>query len=241
MDTHRQNAVFSRIWSLALVGCLFFGCAEESGETKGDEKEEPSKEDEKSESDAQSENDAQSESEDESDKSSGDGGSGKEPGEDGGNEAEPKPGEMHIKFKTASPKGKYAPRNVGAVWVEDESGEFVRTIKVWAKKRAVHLVQWQKSSGADRTDAISSATIKSHRSHAFSWDLKDAKGKQVKPGSYVLRFEITDRNSSSKSIDDGPDLSIPFELGAEDSELEIPEHKNFRDLEVKLPEPETMK
>lgn len=194
--------------------------------------------------DDESEEDAQSASEDGSEDES------EEPDDDDGGESaeeeeneedsEPKSGEMNIKFTTVNPKGKYSPRNVGAVWIENESGDFVRTIKVWAKKREQHLVQWQKASGGDRSDAVSGATIKSHKTHSVSWDLKDLKGKPVEPGNYVLRFEITDRNSSSKSIDDGPDLSVPFEIGAEGSEVEIPKHDNFKDLELQLPDSEEM-
>lgn len=229
-----QNVVLSRACALSLAGCLLFGCSQENSGSEKDEESEPSKKDDESENAEQSPSEEESDEEDDAEESDDQNdSSGDEGNED---DSEPNDAEMNIKFTTVSPDGKYAPRNVGAVWVEDKAGKYVRTIKVWAKKRERHLVQWQKASDGDRTDAVSGATIKSHKTHSISWDLKDLKGKRVKPGSYVLRFEITDKNSSSKSIEDGPDLSIPFELGDDGSEVDLPKHENFKDLELKLPE-----
>lgn len=237
MRSPGQSLVLTLAGAFSLGACLASGCSQNTTGSQKDEESESNEEDEESESQEQSA--SEDESDDDGDESDGENDSSKDEGNE--DDSEPNDNEMSIKFTTVSPKGKYAPRNVGAVWVEDEDGEFVRTIKVWAKKREQHLVEWQKASGGDRTDAVSGATIKSHETHSISWDLKDLKGERVKPGKYVLRFEITDKNSSSKSIDDGPDLSVPFELGEDGSEVESPKHENFKDLELKLPESQQSK
>jgi hypothetical protein len=33
---------------------------------------------------------------------------------------------------TKAPGGRYQPRNVGAIWVEDSSGKLVKSLEVWA-------------------------------------------------------------------------------------------------------------
>ena len=54
---------------------------------------------------------------------------------------------MTIAFTAVNQHGTYSPRNVGAVWIVDSSGKFVKTLTVWAFIRAIYLQKWYSSSG----------------------------------------------------------------------------------------------
>jgi len=81
-----------------------------------------------------------------------------------------------------------------AVWIEDEDGKYIRTLYVsgfskYVKEKQVVLPQWAEKSKFENIDAVSCASINAGR-HVYSWDLKDAKGKDVKKGKYQIFVEI---------------------------------------------------
>lgn len=118
-----------------------------------------------------------------------------------------------IQVRTRSYGGSYAPSNVGAIWVEDSNGAFVRSLVVWGNARREHLVAWFASSHDDRVDAVTSATASSHHSRFVEWDRRDARGALVPDGDYVARFELTESNSNQGAAA-GPTLSVPFSTAA---------------------------
>src|SRR5688500_4648688 len=61
--------------------------------------------------------------------------------------------------------GKYAPKNIGAIWVRDATGRRVRTLELWASIRRRYLTQWNIDTGGDRTDVVSRATLRMHEPH----------------------------------------------------------------------------
>ena len=93
--------------------------------------------------------------------------------------------------------------NQFALWVENESGDVVKTIfvtdftgaKRGYKKREQSLNNWvaaakpAQMSDSD-LDAISYATPKSGAQH-FTWDLTDSQGKIVPAGKYFIKLEGT--------------------------------------------------
>jgi hypothetical protein len=114
-------------------------------------------------------------------------------------------GTLTVDFKSVALGGNYAPRNVGAVWIETSSGMFVKTIERWAGIRAVHLTTWTMVSGgwggffgggnaADMMDAVSRATLRSHEMHHVMWNMKDSKGQVVPDGMYNVVIEVADDN-----------------------------------------------
>lgn len=119
-----------------------------------------------------------------------------------------------FQFTTVSMNGKYAPKNVGAVWIADGSGAFVKTLEVWAAKRAEHLVKWNEVTGANIVDAVTGATRSSHSAHEVSWDGTNSAGVQVLPGDYHIDVEFTEWNSSESGKAPGPYVSIPFVFGS---------------------------
>ena len=71
-------------------------------------------------------------------------------------------GTLRVSTLTSAAGGNYAPRNIVAIWVEDASGNYVKTLLVYANTYKQFLTHWRTKSQYDRTDAISGATVNSH-------------------------------------------------------------------------------
>ena len=81
---------------------------------------------------------------------------------------------LQLAVTTTPTGGQYAPRNIVAVWIEDQAGTFVKTIDRWANTRKQHLVAWTIAAGANDADAVSGATRLDHATPlAITWDLTD--------------------------------------------------------------------
>lgn len=127
-------------------------------------------------------------------------------------------GTLSVTVTTSSAGGNYAPRNVVAIWVEDSSGKFVKTLLAYAANRKTHLNNWEASttsagSAFNATDAISGATRTSHGTYTCTWNGTDYSGKPVSDGNYNLRMELTDKNSTGNSA------SFSFAKGAANQKL----------------------
>jgi hypothetical protein len=120
---------------------------------------------------------------------------------------------MKFSVLTHSQGGWYAPRNIGAIWIEDSSGKFVKTLAVWAATRARYLTKFTKEAGSSRVDAVTSATLNSHKTHDVTWNLKDVSGNPAPQGAYKVVFELTDADVTGKfgSVDftyDGTPMTL---------------------------------
>ncbi|GEM_PF-5961877 len=122
------------------------------------------------------------------------------------------PDDASFQIRTRTYAGKYGPRQVGAIWIEDTQG-FVRTLEVWGGTRREHLVAWRNASADNVVDALTSATRPTHGTHLATWDLLRADGTPASPGAYQIRVEFTEANSNNNAAP-GPQLSLAFELGA---------------------------
>lgn len=110
-------------------------------------------------------------------------------------------GKLDVSVATSSTGGNYAPRNIVAIWIEDGSGNFVKTLLAYADKRIQHLNTWEaatnaKSSMYNRTDAITGATQSSHGTRTCSWNGTDYNKSPVADGKYFVCMELTDKNST---------------------------------------------
>jgi len=114
------------------------------------------------------------------------------------------PGKLDVSVSTSSTGGNYAPRNILAIWIENEEGSFIKTLLAYADKRKTHLNIWQASTAAagseyNVVDAITGATKSSHATRTCSWNGFDYKGSAVPDGNYFLKMELTDKNSTGNS------------------------------------------
>jgi len=119
-------------------------------------------------------------------------------------------GTAELTFTTTNFKGKYAPKHVLAVWVTDAKGAFVKTVLLNAKSKKKYLKRWTSESGKNYVDAVTSATLKKHGAVVARWDCRDAKGKVVPDGEYLLHIEMA---SGHKSTVTTPRAYIAFTKG----------------------------
>jgi len=127
-------------------------------------------------------------------------------------------GELTVSTTTSSTGGNYAPRNVVAIWIEDEAGYFVKTLLAYAQARITHLNTWQATtteagSPFNVVDAITGATRTSHATRNCSWDGTDIDGNLVDDGNYKVWMELTDKNAT------GNFSSFNFAKGTEPESL----------------------
>ncbi len=133
---------------------------------------------------------------------------------------------VEFKVRTTSPGGNFSPKNIGAIWIEDANGNFVRTLQVWAERRIQYLYTWNNRTGANKTDAVTGATLSTHQSHKVSWNVKDANGNDVPNGVYTMRIELTDQHAQ------GPLGSYTFPVGEATNSKEFADETNFHDIEI---------
>jgi len=135
----------------------------------------------------------------------------------------------YIKFKVkTSSTGEYAPKNIGAMWIENASGNFIRTIKVWAESKKDFLYEWLSISNNNTVDAVTGATVSSHKTHEAIWDTRDKNGNRVPAGEYVLKVEINDQDTP------GPVANYNFQVGAFPEILTYDDDTNFKNAEIEL-------
>ncbi len=123
---------------------------------------------------------------------------------------------------THTQNGQFAPRNVGAIWIENSSGGFVKTLAIWARQRLNHLNKFNAEAGANNVDAVTSATLPDHVTHMVTWNLKDLNGSVVPDGDYKVVVECTDRNSPAGAFDTisftkGPTRPMPQTIAVPDA------------------------
>lgn len=110
-------------------------------------------------------------------------------------------GELSVSVATGETGGNYAPRNIVAIWVEDDGGNFVKTLLAYAQTRKTHLNTWQASTAAagseyNTIDAITGATRSSHATRVCNWDGTDFNGNLLADGIYHVWMELTDKNAT---------------------------------------------
>ena len=113
-------------------------------------------------------------------------------------------GTLTVEVTTSSTGGEYEPRNVVAIWVEDSSGDFVKTLLAYANNRRTHLNTWEAStteagSAFNVTDAVSGATQSNHGTRTAQWDGTNYSGTVIPDGEYNLRMELTDKNETGNT------------------------------------------
>lgn len=138
---------------------------------------------------------------------------------------------LEVTVLTSPPGGKYAPKNIGAIWVETSEGAFVHTLEMWARTRRRYLVQFRSRTGSNTVDAVTGATLTSHRTHSVRWNLTDVTGCAVPPGDYKLVLELTDRDGA------GPLFEIPFTYDGGNLDLVPEDQRTFTAMHLTIADP----
>lgn len=118
--------------------------------------------------------------------------------------------------QTSNPQ--YAPRNIVAMYILDNSNKFVKTMLAYAGERKQYLVNWKSvtaiaGSPYNTVDAITGATKSSHASRTCTWDGLSIPGASLPDGVYTIRMESTDNDGSKQNLASftftkGPDIQI---------------------------------
>lgn len=113
-------------------------------------------------------------------------------------------GQLNFTITTLPNGKKYSPKHVLAIWVETESGTFVKTLKLRGANRKQYLYSWIASSSQNTTDAITGSTLSSHTTHNVSWNGTNTDGALVSDGNYKVIIEYTSEHAQ------GPKASFVF-------------------------------
>lgn len=140
---------------------------------------------------------------------------------------------LAVTVTTTSAGGRYAPRNVGAIWISDGSDRFIKTLAVWADKRAKYLKRWNEATAAagtpaSRVDAVSSATRTSHGVRTAAWSCTNTAAMPVPDGAYKVCFELTDYDGP------GPNSCVAFTKGPAPLTLTPPDSPSFTARRLEL-------
>ncbi len=110
-------------------------------------------------------------------------------------------GSVKITFTTTpvpAPNNVYSPANAVAVWIQNQGGTFVKTIGQWVAVRQPHLVAWQQAAGTADVDAVSGPSRVNHAQPlTVLWNLKDRQGNPLPDGTYTIRLELAEANSTT--------------------------------------------
>lgn len=107
-------------------------------------------------------------------------------------------GQLNFSVTTSNAGGSYAPKNIVAVWITDNSGNFIKTLFAYTGQYKTHLNTWQAASNYNVTDATTGATYSSHTTRSYSWNGKNTSGSVVPDGTYKLWIELTDKNATGR-------------------------------------------
>jgi len=151
----------------------------------------------------------------------------------GGGDAGPPgaPCSLSVDVTTVSDHGSYSPNNVGAIWIANSSGTFVKTLKVWGSIRLNHLNAWNSATASagftNRTvDAITGATLSSFQTHMVSWNCTDDTRAVAPDGDYRVYFETADSNAT------GPNSYVGFTKGSAAQTLSPPDATYFKSIKL---------
>lgn len=140
------------------------------------------------------------------------------------------PGKLTVSFETTAPAGgKYANKNIHVVWIENADGKFVKTLNLWANKRAKHLALWA-AAAADRAKDIQArtgATLTAYGMYTSTWDGTDASGKLMPDGNYVIRLELTNDNANKNKFHRA---SIPFCKTSQPNVIGVPGEGGYKQI-----------
>ncbi len=106
---------------------------------------------------------------------------------------QPKPEGNYLKIEmTLGYRDQIAPQT--AVWIEDEAGNYIKTIYIsgfasHVKEKQMQLRHWAESSKFRDIDAVTGASIDCGK-HQFYWDFTDFNGNPVKFKKFAVHTEI---------------------------------------------------
>lgn len=144
------------------------------------------------------------------------------------------PGVLTVTATESTAGGNYAPRHLNAIWIQDNSGRFVKTLLSHAASFKYNLTNWERvtiafGSRVNTVDAIVGATRNVYETHTCTWNGTDlATPRAVVPdGTYTVHIELTDKNST------GNYASFTFVKGTNSVDLKPANQNGFSNVSIK--------
>jgi hypothetical protein len=135
-------------------------------------------------------------------------------------------GTVEFSATTIDNHATFSPKHVLAIWIEDESGSFVKSLEVMADKRIQYLYTWNDVSKGDKTDALTGATLPEHRTENVTWDCTDTEENPVPDGNYRVLIEYTSAHEQ------GPLASFTFGKSDSAVSLQPDDETYFQDISL---------
>lgn len=135
-------------------------------------------------------------------------------------------GNVSFTVKTVTYDGDRSPKNIVAIWVEDNDGNFIITRLLRADERKKWLLTWNDKSKGSTVDATTGATLDNHQTHTIAWDCKDENGTQVEDGDYKIVVEFTEAHAQ------GLLTSVAFTKGPASEVITPADETNFIDMRL---------
>jgi hypothetical protein len=115
-------------------------------------------------------------------------------------------GTLKVSVTTKSAGGRYAPDNVGAIWIADSGSKFIKSLYVWGSQRRRELSSWTSATSAaglanNLVDAVTAATMTSHGVRSATWNGTNTSKALVPDGAYKVCFELRDGSGQSQCVD----------------------------------------
>jgi flagellar hook assembly protein FlgD len=136
------------------------------------------------------------------------------------------PGTLTFSVTTTEPSGNYSNVNVLAIWIRDNSGNFVKTKIKYADSRQQYLNVWVSNSGTNVVDAVTGVTLTSHGTKTFTWNATNVSASVVADGNYAVWLQMSDKNAN------GPTASVSFTKGTSPVHLTPANNGNFTNMSL---------
>lgn len=148
------------------------------------------------------------------------------------------PGKCTFRFDvtTTSYGGRYGPANVGAIYIENASGGYVKSLNVWGWGgiRLGNLTDWAQLSGNDVTDAVTSATRRNGGPVSGSWDCTDHTRALVPAGQYKVCCSFQEDDALPFFGPAPKQVCVPFDVGSGPVTQNPPNQGNFTSMSLTM-------
>jgi hypothetical protein len=120
---------------------------------------------------------------------------------------------------------------VGAIWITDSGGKFVKTLQEWGLIRISNATAWESSSSGNTVDAVTGATRRNHGPLTASWDCTDTSRNPVVDGQYTVNVTFAESDAIpffSQAIQ----ASVQFAKGSGPQSVNGTDTANFTGMHV---------
>jgi hypothetical protein len=125
---------------------------------------------------------------------------------------------------TVTANDRYAPQNVGAIWIATSSGQFVKSLDVWGHHFLTSASAWV-ASGGNTVDVVTGATRPTHGPMEAQWNCTDVSHDAVPSGSYEACVTFAEQPTFPGMPTH--EACVNFQVGAGSVDANPPDQPNF--------------